>query len=65
MKTIDNINVSSRSYYFLLDFNEKDDWLTIAQMFNVTKLSELTIKQYAELFKIASEKEYINLIKKN
>lgn len=58
MKTLaDGTQVSSRSYYFLLDFNDRDGWKTLHGLYNVMKLHELNKQQYIELFKIAVEKE--------
>lgn len=62
MKIANNIEVSSRSYYYLLDFNDRDDWKELSK-FNVQKLSELNLEQYLELFKIATQKEIENLTK--
>ena len=62
MKIANNTEVSSRSYYYLLDFNDRDDWKELSK-FNVQKLSELNLEQYLELFKIATQKEIENLTK--
>lgn len=53
----DNTMVTSRSYYFLLDFNDRDGWKTLVDNFNVRRLNELTIEQYIKLFEIATERE--------
>jgi hypothetical protein len=53
----DGTQVSSRSYYFLLDFNDRDSWKTLVENFNVTRLHDLTKEQYIRLFEIACEKE--------
>jgi len=54
MKTLaDGTQVSSRSYYFLLDFNDRNDWEVISSLWGVMKLHELTKKQYIYLFKHA------------
>ena len=58
MKELSNgTQVSSRSYYFLLDFNDRDSWKTIGEEFNTYKLHELNKEQYIRLFEIAVEKE--------
>ena len=57
-KLIDDTEVNSRGYYYLLDWNEQDNWNTILILFNTAKLHELTISQYKELFKIATESDY-------
>ncbi len=64
MKKISNGNgteVSDRSYYFLLDWNEDDNWKYMQQEFGKMKLSELTTGQYRQLFKYASEYELNNM----
>lgn len=53
----DGTIVTSRSYYFLLDFNDRDGWKTLVDNFNVRRLNELTIEQYIKLFEIATAKE--------
>lgn len=59
MKTLsDGKTVTSRSYYYLLDFNDFDNWKTISSMFGVMKLCDLTIKEYKELWNIATNKEF-------
>jgi hypothetical protein len=49
--------VTSRSYYFLLDFNDRDSWKTLVNGFGVTKLHELNKEQYIKLFEMAVEAE--------
>lgn len=56
-KLADGTNVSSRSYYFLLDFNDKNDWKNIMNLYGVTKLHLLTKHQYLYLFKQAVDIE--------
>jgi len=53
----DGTQVSSRSYYYLLDFNDRDSWKTLMEEFGVRRLHDLNIEQYIRLFEIASEKE--------
>jgi hypothetical protein len=58
MKIIkDGTMVSSRSFYFLLDFNDREGWKTMMQEFGIKKLSELDIKQYIRLFELATQTE--------
>jgi len=57
----DGKEVTSRSYYYLLDFNDRDSWKTLTQEFGLNKLHELNITQYIRLFEIATEKELNNL----
>lgn len=54
----DGNEVSARSFYYLLDFNDRDDWVTMFKMFGKKKLSELTLDEYKSLFKVATEKEF-------
>ncbi len=62
MKTLaDGKEVSARSYYYLLDWNEVDEWSTLAEMFGVAKLGELTIDQYTALFQVATSEETLIL----
>lgn len=60
-KLIDNTEVSARSYYYLLDFNDRDNWETIEKIASVTNLTMLTKEQYKELFNIAVSKENFNI----
>jgi len=63
MKTLaDNKTVTSRSYYFLLDWNEHNDWEYIREHFDKQKLSSLTIYEYRELWLYASSSEYDNIL---
>jgi len=56
-KTLDDKEVPSRCYYYLLDWNERDEWKTINEMFEVQRLCLLEEKQFWELFKVATEKD--------
>lgn len=59
MKTLsDNIEVTSRSYYFLLDWNEQDDWKFIAERFNKGRLMDLDLDEYMILWLHATTAEY-------
>lgn len=60
-KLADGTEVTSRSYYFLLDFNDRDDWKTMSDLWGIMKLHELNKHQYLHLFKKAVERE-INLL---
>jgi hypothetical protein len=60
-KLADGTEVTSRSYYFLLDFNDHDNWKTMNDLWGVMKLHELTHLQYTYLLKKAVERE-INLL---
>lgn len=59
MKTLsDGTPVSGRSYYYLLDWNESDDWEYMSVCFGKMKLLELTIDEYRELWEYATRDEY-------
>lgn len=56
MKTLsDGIEVPSRGYYYLLDWNEFDGWEYLFSTFNKSRLCDLTITEYKQLFKHATE----------
>ena len=58
MKTlIDDTEVTARTYYYLLDWNERDCWKTIYDIAKTFKLCELEIEQYTKLFKIATQSD--------
>ena len=58
MKRIKNgIQVSARSYYYLLDWNDRDGWKFMMDKFDKTKLSELNLDQYMILFTHATDVE--------
>lgn len=57
----DGTQVSSRSYYFLLDFNDRNSWEVISSLWGVMKLHELTKKQYIYLFEHAIAAELKSL----
>lgn len=61
-KLADGTEVSARTYYYLLDFNDRYNWETMARMFNKNKLSNLNIEEYKELFDHATDVDKITLI---
>lgn len=64
MKTlIDNKKVSSSSYYYLLDWNEHNEWNFIKDNFQKSKLKDLTISEYLELFQYVASQE-IEILKR-
>ncbi len=66
MKTlIDGKQVTSRSYYYLLDWNEVDEWDCIRLAFNKERLCDLNIIEYKQLFEYATKFDAENLIKKS
>lgn len=59
MKTLsDGTEVSSRSYYYLLDWNEVNEWRFMADTFKKAKLNELTFSEYKILFSHATKNEF-------
>ena len=61
MKTlIDGFEVSARSYYYLLDWNEVNEWKYMADNFNKATLKELTLEEYKQLFEYAVNNELNN-----
>lgn len=59
MKTLsDGNSVTSRSYYFLLDWNETNDWEFIRNNFKKGKLCDLTIDEYRSLWLNATTDEF-------
>lgn len=61
MKTLaDGFEVSARSYYYLLDWNEVNEWKFMVETFNKTKLKELTLSEYKILFSHATKTELNN-----
>lgn len=61
MKTLaDGFNVSARSFYYLLDWNEVNEWRYIAKEFGKSRLIDLTIIEYKRLFNKATIAELNN-----
>lgn len=58
MKTIDNVDVMARSYHFLLDWNEKNNWEYIHQQYNKGSLKDLTFEEYKQLFGYATQCDF-------
>lgn len=57
MVLADGFEVSSRSYYFLLDWNEKNGWEYITHAFLKTRLKDLKKEEYIQLFEHAVSTE--------
>lgn len=60
-KSIDNIDVPDRVWYYLLDWNETNNWGTMFNMFEKRSLKECTMKQIIILFDVASRQEVKNI----
>ena len=66
MKTLsDRTEVTSRMYYYLLDFNEMTDREFIRNSFQKNALNELTITEFLQLFEhaTAADVEYFQQFK--
>jgi len=62
MKTlIDDVEVAARGYYYLLDWNERDEWKTICSIYPSGRLCDLDINQYIQLFEIATKQDLEDL----
>ena len=58
MKTLlDGTEVTSRTYYYLLEFNEWDNWSFIRNEFGKSRLKELTAGEYCLLWQYATSKD--------
>jgi len=53
----DGTQVTSRSFYFLLDWNDRNNWEVMQSLYGQMKLSQLQKHQYIYLFKKAVESE--------
>ena len=58
MRLLDKTEVSARSYYFLLDWNEQNDWQYIHNQYGKGSLKDLTFEQYKELFSYATQCDF-------
>lgn len=71
IKLIDGKMVPNRCWYYLLDFNERDNWETIIENFSKDRLRDLNHEEFWKFFKMATEKEiktdgeYFNLKEKS
>ena len=58
---LDGTKVSSKSYYYLLDWNDNDRWKFITSNFNTNRLHRLNINEYKILWKHATTDEFNKL----
>jgi hypothetical protein len=58
----DGVQVSARTYYYLLDFNDRYNWEFMYNTFNKKRLCDLTITEYRVLFEHATEVDKASLI---
>lgn len=57
-QTADGVVVSDRSYYYLLDWNEKDNGNFIAGNYGKSTIKELTFAEYKRVFIRATVGEF-------
>jgi hypothetical protein len=59
--TLDDIDVPSRCWYYLLDFNEQDRWKTILEIEpdSEGRLFMLNHEQFWKLWEIATKKDQL------
>lgn len=55
---IDDTKVPSRGYYYLLDWNQQNNYLFMETKFNKRRLCDLEIHEYKELFNHATNEEF-------
>jgi hypothetical protein len=59
-KLADGTEVIARAYYYLLDFNDADEWKTISFLYGKNKLNELTNSQFWNLLYVATTHDIKN-----
>ena len=65
MKTLaDGTTVVARTYYYLLDWNDRDGWKFMQATFEKMRLMDLTIDEYIKLWIEATTKDLDSLKKK-
>ena len=52
-QTIDGVEQLPRIWYYLLDFNDHDNWKTIEDISNNRQLHLLTDNEFKSLFRVA------------
>ena len=55
--TSDGIEQLPRVWYYLLDFNDQDNWKTIEDLTGKCKLADLTNNEFKMLFEKATDKD--------
>lgn len=61
MKSKDGKPVPSRIWYYLLDWNEEDEWQTLRKQFEVDKLRDLSYRDLITLFIKAQSKDVLQM----
>jgi len=57
---IDDKEVSGRSYYYLLDWNESNRWEYMFEHFETKRLCDLEFHQFIQLFEYATKQDLKN-----
>ena len=60
-KLVDGTMVSARSFYYLLDWNDRNDKKMMTDLYNIWRLQDLNQCQYIYLFKHAMADDLKNL----
>lgn len=58
--TSDGYEIPARIWYYLLDWNEADEWSAIAMLYGKDKLKDLTKAQLLNLLYVASQQDIRN-----
>jgi len=63
MKTLaDGYEVPSRIYYYLLDWNQQDNWRYITDNFGKELLKDLVREEFLELFEYATKVDLSRMV---
>lgn len=54
----DGTQITARMYYYLLDFNEWNEWKYLRDNFGKKRLHDLNKTEFLMLFKYATESDY-------
>lgn len=54
--------IPARCWYYLLDFNDQDEFETLISTFNVKGLHQLSETEFWQLFKIATDKDNVLVV---
>lgn len=61
MQTKENRNIPSRVWYYLLDWNEQDEWQTLRKVYEVYKLRDLNYVDIIQLFQLAQSIDILDM----
>lgn len=54
--------VPSRCWYYMLEWNDKNNWKMMQDMFDKIKLHELTLQEFWQIFNYATQKDVEDLL---